>query len=202
MPRKRAPGAGRKPQGEFRGNSAVLTVRIRPELRMELARLAKQRGHSLSQEVQSGLKTWVGRNPKPHIAALAHAVILLVERIEAVTKRRWVRDKFTGEAVRHGIEYLAFHFAPFPDSPPAIPPDVEKSAAKMPPQNGERHRTPAGFGEDQAGLLIAMIENAPAILKPSGLQFLDKHGHWQVLRDLGSGFERNQKLWASKETAK
>jgi hypothetical protein len=157
-----------------------------------LAQLAKQRGHSLSQEVQSGLKSWVGRNPKPHVATFAYAIALLIERIEQATKRRWIKDKFTGEAVRHAMERLAFHFAPFPDGPQAVPPDVEKSAAKMPPQARERHRTSAGFGEDQAGLLIAMIENAAALDKPAGLQFLDKHGYWQILRDLGSGWERNR----------
>jgi hypothetical protein len=197
---KRAPGAGRKPQGEFRGNSAVLTVRLRPELRRALEQLARRRRHSLSQEMQSALKSWVGRNPKPHIGRLAHAVTLLVEGIEQITGRRWIKDPFTGAAVRHGIERLTFHFAPFPDGPSAVPVNVEKSAAKMPPQAGERHRTPAGFGEDQASLLVAMIENAAASDKPAGLQFLDERGLWQILRDLGSGWNRNRKEWLPKES--
>ena len=80
MPQKRAPGGGRKPRGEFRGNSKILTVRVRPELRTALERLASKHHRSLSQEMQRGLDYWVRRylDPKPHVAALAQAVTLLV----------------------------------------------------------------------------------------------------------------------------
>jgi hypothetical protein len=121
---------------------------------------------------------------------------LLVERIETGTGRRWTRDAYTGEAVRHGIEHLVFHFAPVPKGHLKVPMNVEKSAATMPSQARKRHRTPAGFGQDQAGLLIAIIENAAAADKPGGLRFLDESGFWQILRALGSGWERNRKSYS------
>ena len=197
MLRKRAPGGGRKPQGDFRGSSEVLTARVRPELRGALMRLAEKHRRSLSQEMQSALDFWVGRyvRPKPHIGALTHAVALLVDGIEQKTGRRWTTDAFTGAAVRHGIEYLVFHFAPIPDGLSAVPANVEKFAASMPLRARERHRTPAGFGEDRAFALISQIENAPAEEKPLGLRFTDERGFWQILRDLGSGWERNRKSW-------
>ena len=51
-PRKRAPGAGAKPKGPFKGKSATLTTRITPETRVELERSAQELGRSLSQEVE------------------------------------------------------------------------------------------------------------------------------------------------------
>jgi hypothetical protein len=173
-----------------------VTVRVRPELREAIQQLAKRHGRSPSQEMQSALDYWVGRslNNKTHIGALVHSVSLLVNGIEKLTGRRWIDDVFTGAAVRHAIEYFVLHFAPFSVDPPAVPSTVEKIAAKVPPSVRERERTPAGFGEYRATMLIAQIENAPAEDKPPlGLYFLDQRGFWKIRRDLGSGIDRNRK---------
>ena len=42
MAKKRAPGAGRKPRGEFKGKSATLTTRITSETRAALDRAAQK----------------------------------------------------------------------------------------------------------------------------------------------------------------
>jgi predicted transcriptional regulator len=205
MPQTRAPGGGRKPRGEFRGNTKILTVRVRPELRTALERLAKRHRRSLSQEIQRGLDDWIGRHtkPKPHIGALTHAVALLAEAVERTTGKRWHEDAFTGEAVRHGVERLVFHFAPAPDGTMPVPPRVEEAAMRMPPPMRDRARTAADVGTSQAGMIITLIENAPASDKPPlGLAFPDEQGFWQILRDLGSGWKRNRAVWQSKETHK
>lgn len=179
MPQSRAQGGGRKPQGEFRGNTKILTVRVRPELRTTLERLAKRHRRSLSQEIQRGLDDWIGRStkPKPHIGALMHAIALLVGEIERTTGENWHEDAFTGKAVRHAVERLIFHFAPTPDSAIPVPPRIKQAAM--------RSQTAAYVGTSQANLIITLIENAPAMLP-------DEWGFWKVLRDLGSGVKRNR----------
>jgi len=204
MPQTRGPGGGRKPRGEFRGNTRILTVRVRPELRTALERLAKRHRRSLSQEIQRCLDDWIGRYTKPklHISALAHAIALLVGEVERATGENWHEDAFTGEALRHAIERLIFHFAPTPDGKMPIPPRVEKAAIRMPPPMRDRARTAADVGTAQAGIIITLIENAPASDKPAGLAFPDEWGFWQILRDLGSGWKRNRAIWLPKETRK
>jgi predicted HicB family RNase H-like nuclease len=56
MTAKRAPGGGRKPQGEFKGKASMLCTRITPETRMALEMAAKESGRSLSQEVEIRLE--------------------------------------------------------------------------------------------------------------------------------------------------
>jgi len=50
--KRRAPGGGRKPQGEFHGKSTTMTTRITPMLRKALDEACEASGRSLSQEVE------------------------------------------------------------------------------------------------------------------------------------------------------
>jgi hypothetical protein len=157
--------------------------------------------------MQRGLDDWVGRrrDTKLHVAALAHAVTLVTQALERTTEKRWHEDAFTGEALRNAVEFLIFHFALTPDGtrPVPIPPRVEEAASRMPPAMRERARTAAEVGTSQAGMVITLIENAPASNKqPLGLAFPDEWGFWKVLRDLGSGWERNREAWKPKEARK
>ena len=202
MARKELARGGRRPRGEYRGNSKILTVRVRPELRIALERAAKKHHRSLSQEMQRGLDAWVGRynDPKLHIGALATAITLLVEGIERRTGKHWHKDVLTGEALRHGIDLLIFHFAPTRQDgmSMSIPLRFEE-AKEMPPDI----RGAADLGTSEAGMVITLIENAPALNKPPlGLAFTDERGLWQILRDLGSGWERNRDVWMPKEMRK
>jgi hypothetical protein len=135
--------------------------------------------------MQSGLDTWVGRrlHSKAHVAALAHALTILVEAVERATGKRWHEDAFTGEALRHAVDFLVSHFATEGTRPVPIPSRVEETARRMPPALRDRARTTADVGLTQAGWVITLIESAPAP---------DDWGFWQVLRDLGSGCERNR----------
>jgi predicted transcriptional regulator len=212
MPQKRAPGGGRKPRGEYRGNSKILTVRVTPELRTALERLADKHHRSLSQEMQRGLDKWVGRNldRKPHVAALAHALTRVVEAVERATGKSWHEDAFTGEALRHGVEHLIFHFAPTPDRtmPLPVPPRVEEAAMRMPPDMREKFCTAAMVGTFQASMVIGSIEYLAANnSQPGPATPRDKWGDdewriWQILRDLGSGWEKNREARIPKETRK
>lgn len=197
MARKRAPGAGRKPRGEFRGNTRQLTFRVRPELRSALEGLAKRNNRSLAQEIQRGLNDWVRRYDEPalHIAALSHAVNLLGGIVENATGKRWIEDPFTGEALRHAVNTLVLHFAPMTDGAANIPPVVQHAANRMPEPGRDQYLTPSGLGQMQAFSVITQIENAPSEEKaPPGFSRPDEWGFWQILRDLGSGWQRNRKL--------
>jgi hypothetical protein len=203
----RAPGGGRKPRGDFRGNSKILTVRVTPATRTALEGLAKRHDRSLSQEMHHAFDDWIRnhRRHKRHIGALMHAIALVAENIEERTGRRWQEDAYTGEQLRVGVEKLIFHFAPMPDGPAPIPPKVEeattrfliakRTGAPLPSMRGV-HLPELGLGETEAGTIITLIENAPASDKPPlGLRLLDQrdpYGFWQFLRDLGSGWQRNR----------
>jgi hypothetical protein len=194
MARKRAPGAGRKPRGPFEGKTATLTTRITPETRAALERAAKKSGLSLSQEVERRLDDSVKRerNRPPDVLALAEAIAQVAEKIQEATGKQWREDAFTGEALRHGIDFLIRHFAAL--GTPVLPPRVKEAAAKALPAN-ERDRTPTGVGQTEAGKLITLIEHFRGWPKDQ----LDRvvwsdelYRYLQLLRDLGSGWERAQ----------
>lgn len=211
--KKRAPGAGRKPRGEFMGKTATLTTRIKPETRAALERAAEKSGRSLSQEVEHRLDYSIRRdyehNRHRHIRALAEAIAILIHWVERATQKRWIDDPFTAEALRRGIEFLVFHFgAP---GTPEVPASVKDAAARVPLQARDQSMTPAGVGHAEAGGLISWIEmnlneggrlSRPFVTDPRKLDFdpskLYVPAEWylysQVFTDLGSGWERRQKL--------
>ena len=80
-PRKRRPGAGRKPQGEYADRTASFTMRMSQELRDRLDQEAGRSGRVLSQEVEHRLRqslAWPIEIQKawgpPHIKGLAQLV--------------------------------------------------------------------------------------------------------------------------------
>jgi hypothetical protein len=159
--RKRAPGAGRKPQGEFSGKTAKLTMRITPATRKELETFAKKSGLSLSQAAEHHLSLSLSKvRIRDHIQALGEAVMLLAQRIESKTEKtgklHWNEDVFTGEALRRGIEVLVSHFAP--RGTPVTPISVKEAAAEMVGDAGEAYRSPVGLGETEAAQVMAWIE--------------------------------------------
>src|SRR5262245_40578619 len=115
MPRKRAPGAGRKPRGEFKGKTATLTTRITPETRAALERASKRNRLSLSQEVERRLARSVARERTrtPDVLALTEAAAQVADNVQEATGKHWREDAFTGEAIRHGVDFLIRHFAAY-----------------------------------------------------------------------------------------
>jgi hypothetical protein len=212
LAKKRAPGAGRKPHGEFRGKSATLTTRITFETRAAMERAAQKSGRSLSQEVEHRLDYSIRRdyehNRHRHIRALAEAIAILIHWVERATQKRWIDDPFTAEALRRGIEFLVFHFgAP---GTPEVPATVKDAAARVPLQARDQSMTPAGVGHAEAGGLISWIEmnlneggrlSRPFVTDPRKLDFdpskLYVPAEWylysQLFTDLGSAWERRQK---------
>jgi hypothetical protein len=199
--RKRAPGAGRKPQGISR-KTAKLTMRIMSADRTDLERAAKKRGVSLSQAaahcLRLGLRIDRSRDRPPHIQALGEIVALLAQLIESKTKEQWNEDVFTGQALRRGIDVLVSHFAP-PGTP--VPPiNLEKEAAKIAERGGdvwEAYCSPVGLGETEARHVMTWIEishlrpleeigRADAVLREKGAEGLRFPEGWYLHKQLFS----------------
>ena len=159
--KRRRPGGGRKPGGEFPGKAATFTTRIQPATRRaldEAARLSRPR-RSVSAMAEHILKQGL-RKPsgKPRNLALAAAIEVLVENIERDTNKSWRDDPWAGLAVRYAVETLLLYYAPTPpEGTVAVPPAVDEAAAKMPPEFAQRFRTPAGFAHTVAYNLIHEI---------------------------------------------
>jgi hypothetical protein len=204
MVRRRSPGAGRKPQGEFRGKSATLTTRITPETRAALERAAKKSSRSLSQEVEARLNLSLRKQrtiDRRHIRALGEAVMLTTLYIERATKKAWNEDAFTGQAVRQGCDSLISHFAPrgMPKTPFSI---AEAAAGKSGGEAGDANLVANGVGSTEAGKVISMIESwgyraideverANELIAASHFPG-EWYAHEQLFRELGSGWKRVQ----------
>jgi predicted transcriptional regulator len=159
-PRKRAPGGGRKPRGPYQGSSVMLAIRVRPEVKAGLERLAKERGQSLSQQAQRALTYWVDRHSEPqlHNQALADATKLVAERVEHDTGKLWLDDQFTGEALKTGVINVMLRYIPSAqlDQPPIVPARIKETAARL----GGEHPSAERVGEAAAGFVAALSESA------------------------------------------
>jgi TraY domain len=119
MARKRAPGGGRKPQGEFSNKRAMLATRVTLDTRKSLDAAARKSGRSLSQEVEHRLRDSLKVSDKadrqPESAALAFLVTRLAETISAVSKRPWHRNRWCMETLKFAVNKLLDQL-PAPDS--------------------------------------------------------------------------------------
>src|SRR5262245_41075558 len=71
--RKRAPGGGRKPMGEFRNLESPFSLRMPSHLRKQLDNAKRRSGKSISQEVLERVKSSFRRDPiDPSIRALSY----------------------------------------------------------------------------------------------------------------------------------
>ena len=131
--RKRRPGGGRKPGGEFPGKTACFHDPS-AETRKALDEAARVSGRTVSVMAEYILRQWLKKPVgDPRNGALATAVALLAENIERDAKKSWSDDPWVGFALANGVENLVRYFAPAPvseDMPPA-PPAVEEAAAKL-----------------------------------------------------------------------
>ena len=182
MAKNRAPGAGRKPRGEFKGKSATLTTRITAETRAAMERAAQKSGRSLSQEVERRLIDSVRneRNRRSDVRALVEAIAIVAEKVEIATGKHWLQDAFTGDALRHGIEVLVRHFAPHGARPRVLP------------EASERDRSPSRVGEIEALKVITIIEHFGGWDTRRMVMSDELYRYLRILRDLGSGAERIQ----------
>ena len=162
MKRKRSPGAGRKPQGEYAGKSATFTTRIQPELRAALDKCAKRNDRSLSQEVEKRLRESFevqGKMGPTHIGALAWLVSQVGQGVELMTGVRWREDRFTSEAFRSAINILLDRLAP--ETEIKVPERCAQTAMdsdRHSPGLGEQFRRPDGVGAAAAFGLLSQLE--------------------------------------------
>jgi hypothetical protein len=178
--RKRAPGAGRPPID--RRGSVIAQVRFTRDDWERIGRLAKKHGRDASKEIREAVHYW-GRllqKPERHIGVLICLIAILVRRIEARTGKKWIDDPVTGTYVCKLVEQLIFHFAPTPAEQVAVPPDIESIVFE----------------------LITILEN---LLPPPGVPEVPAElfgEEWATLaliaKDLGSGWQRNRKIWMKK----
>jgi hypothetical protein len=176
-----------------------------PDTRAALDRAARKNKRSLSQEVEHRLRRSIRsedrKNRGKHIQALGEAVMLVAQFVERATEKRWNEDAFTGEALRRGVLFLISHFAG--QGTPITPRSVEETVARRPGAS-EAYRSPAGLGETEAGRLITLIEAwAFSSIEEVGLGTPlsssvyvpeEWYLHAQLLRDLGSGWERRRAI--------
>ena len=186
MVRKRGPGGGRKPRGEFKGKTAMLTTRIMPTTRRALESAARKSGRSLHRRWSTDLSSLLkNRDRRPDVRALVEAIALLLECIERAAVARWRDDAFTCRALQHGIEFLISHFGP--REALAVPPSVKGAAAEMPPALAKRYSSAKGVGVTEAGRVITWIESWN-FRDGIDVSFPDEwYKHGQLLRNLGSG---------------
>jgi hypothetical protein len=178
MARKRAPGGGRKPQGEYPGKAAQFTTRITPETKRALVEAAVRGGRSLSQEVEKRLNATIMKpSGAPHNRGLALAVAYLAESIELETQRDWRQDSFTAVGLHAGIDALLVRYAAAAVENPEVPPAIEKQVSTMPPRFAEQYRTAIHFGLFKGNLLTIEIEKSKA---PGESYSIEDFNEWSV----------------------
>jgi hypothetical protein len=109
MARKRAPGGGRKPRGEYAGLSTTLSLRMPADMRAQLERSAAKRrsgkGWSLTQEILRRLQRSLERERDERRDPPSRAICyLLAEVISAVASNtvgpNWRSDPWSFRAIK------------------------------------------------------------------------------------------------------
>jgi hypothetical protein len=116
MGKRRAPGGGRKPKGEFSGVTSPLSIRMSEEMRRELEAAARARGWSVSQEIlrriQETFRYDRDRTRDPAMRALCFLIAQLAGEIAGLTDEKgqpafdWRTNPFFFRAFKLGIAKL------------------------------------------------------------------------------------------------
>jgi hypothetical protein len=157
--RKRAPGGGRKPSGDFAGLTVPFSVRMPASMREELKKAAQRRDRSEGQELLARLQGSFNRDRKVNRGPVVHAVCFLIaEAAEAVAPGNWLLDPFYFEAFRLTVVKLLDALRPqgkirFP---------LEKQPRKKQGLLYRVHKTPRAYSEYVlAGLMAALNKPIP-----------------------------------------
>ena len=160
--RKRRPGGGRKPGGEFPGKSATFTTRIQPSTRRALEEAAKDRSDksiSAAADIFSRLCSEAVRRTPQQCAGRRPCVTCREYRTRHEQKlARRSLGRICTSQWRRTLGAL-FHPRPVAEGTPPTPKAVEELAEKM-GELREQFRKPHGFGLLQAQFLIREIEQA------------------------------------------
>jgi hypothetical protein len=122
MRRKRAPGPGRKPKGEFKGKLATFSTRITPDLRKKLDRAALESGRSVSQEAERRLTSSFydgGSSDDPAAEALCFTIGLLARSARFNRQMTWQTHPFLHQAFKLALSKWLDRLAPTKD--PSLP---------------------------------------------------------------------------------
>jgi len=205
MAKAKKKSAGGRPRRSKTGLREQVGVRVSPEIKKALELEAQKNRRSVTLEVEARLAHSLGWGHKPHIHGLMVAIGKLAEALERRFQKRWVRDAFAAQALIAGVDQLLFHFGRY--GKPVLPPPIKTAVAKMPtagkeeipPAEREKFSTPKGWGEFEASLLIGAIENAIEPFPGAKPEFGPTGwGHYELLRSLGSGWQRNRAAWEAK----
>ena len=125
--RKRRPGGGRKPidpQG-----AVIAPVRFTRDEWEAINRAGKRYRLKRSQVIRVAVKYWLQltQYPQLHVAALTFLITILIKRIEARTRRKWIEDPATGAAVREEVGRLIDSLIPeAKERPDILPPELRQ----------------------------------------------------------------------------
>lgn len=116
MGKRRAPGGGRKPKGEFSGVTSPLSIRMPEEMRRQLEAAADARGRSVSQEIlrriQETFRYDRDRARDPAMQALCFLIAQLAGEVAGLTDQKgqpafdWRTNPFFFRAFKLGIAKL------------------------------------------------------------------------------------------------
>jgi hypothetical protein len=175
--KKRRPGAGRKPIDP--DGAVVAPIRFKRDVWQNIQSLADRHDWDCSKEIRSAVGYWVNlmHQPEWSTAPLLCLIAILIKRIEHHTGKKWIKDPTTAAAVREGINQLILHFAKAPAEPVTVPPELASIAGELItiaenllPRRGIPIIPAAAFGEDWEALAL-------------------------IIKDLGSGWDRNKDVW-------
>ena len=149
---KRAPGAGRKPKGNFSRLSSVLTVRMPDQMRKRLAAAAKKRpagGWSVSQEllhrVQRSFDRERDERRDPATRALCYLLAEVISMATTVLPNRdWRSDPFVFRSISLAFTQLLAALEPEGDIQP--PPLEDEPFSGWHGDFGPAGKTPEGTG--------------------------------------------------------
>jgi hypothetical protein len=186
---------GPSPRGT--GVRVQIPVRVDPEIKEALEAAAERNRRSVTAEVEARLAHSLGEGRQVHINGLMVAIGKLAGALERRFQKRWVADAFTAQALRTGVDRFLFHFGRH--GKPLLPLAIKAAVAKMPAAEQETYSMPEGWGNFEADILITAIENAVSPFPGAKPEFGPTGwGHFELLRGLGSGWQRNRAAWEAK----
>ena len=167
--RKRRLGGGRKPidpQG-----AVIAPVRFTHDEWEAINRVGKRYGLKRSQVIRVAVKYWLGltQYPQLHVAALTYLIAILIKKLEAHTRRKWIEDPATGAAVREEVGRLIDSFAPVAKERPVISPELRQITRDLIVITmhlcREPQLAPVFAGDDWAALAVIAKDLGPALLR-------------------------------------
>jgi len=111
MPKKRAPGGGRKPQGEFTQLTSFFGVRMPDDLRKQLERAAVKNKRSVSQELLARLNSSLARDRDKDRDPALRGLLYLIANLAENLSREGPAAEFETYWRTHWKTFRAFKIA-------------------------------------------------------------------------------------------